>query len=908
MTNNFKSPKQPCHALELSEIIEKFDSSENGLSSSVAKSRLKSNPNVLPKEQPFSAINLLVKQLKSPFNLTLFFACFLTFLLGDRLDFSIILVAFSTSMIFGFFQEHKTAKVIKAIKDFVQPKAIVLRDGKQKQIDQSDIVVGDVIILNTGDKIPADSRLIESKELRTNEGILTGESLPLEKAAAILKPETIISERKNILFMGTTIESGTGKAIVFATGSETEMGKIASMASTINSEKSLEQKRLESIGENIGKVIIVIIVLALIIGVARGIGFLEIFTTVIAVALAAVPEGLPTAVTLILALSVARILSKGVLIRKMSAAETLGAISIICTDKTGTLTQGKMALTGIYGLTDKAEFENFDDLKKINKESPRFESFSLKISTLCSQAFVENPEDDSEKWVARGRPTEKALITSALNAGIKRDDLLKEQPLIAKLLFDPIHKYSASFNKISEKENIIYLLGTPELVLSQTKYLYCDGKEKKVEKSDLEKLEKLFLDLANKGQRVLASAYKKTEATKIIPYDGQALIVDDKIASDLVFVSFITLHDPLRPNIKEAISLCKKAGIRPIIVTGDHALTAKAVAESIGIPAENKNIIEGKDLINLTDADSWQNLEDISIYARVEPGQKSEIIQNFQTRGEIVAMIGDGVNDSPALKRADVGVALGSGTEVAKEASDLVLLEDNFYTLVSAINEGRAIIDNIRKIFTYLLAGSFSEVALIVFSLIIGWPLPIIASQIIWANFVVAGIINLSLAFEPSDEMSTHTPKSHSVPFINQEMKNIIVIVGVTCNLLLLGLMIYLRNYTSLPLEQTRTIIFAAISVNFLLLVFSCKGLKKNIFSANIFSNHFLTFSWIFGAAFLIMAIYLEPFNFLLKTVPLALSDWAIILSLGVLNIVIIEITKWFFVISKKSSPSPATT
>lgn len=895
MNNDPKKQKVAWHSLELTELFKKFGSSENGLVSSVAETRFKLNPNALPKEQSFSAINLVIKQLKNPFNLTLFFACFLTLLLGDRLDFSIILIALSTSVIFGFFQENKTVKVIKAIENYVQLKAIVLRDGKQKQVDQSDIAIGDVIILNTGDKIPADSRLIEAKELRTNEGILTGESLPTEKAVAILKPETIISERKNILFMGTTIESGTGKAVVFATGEKTEIGKVALMASAIDSEKSLEQKRLENIGANISKIIIVIVIFSLIIGIARSISFLEILLTVIAVALAAIPEGLPTAITLILALSVSRILSKGGLIRKRSAAETLGAISIICTDKTGTLTQGKMLMTGIYGLTDKIEIENFDDLKKINKESNRFESLSLKISTFCNQAFVENPEDKPENWIARGRPTEKALISSALIAGINREDLLKEQPLIAKLPFDPIHKYTASFNKISSTENIIYLLGTPELVLSQTKFIYMDGKEKRIEKNDLARLEKSFLDLANKGQRVLASAYKKTEAKKIIPYDGQALIVDDRIASDLVFVSYITLHDPLRPNIKEAISLCQKAGIRTIIVTGDHALTARAVAESIGIPAEEKNIIEGKDLINLTDTKSSQNFEDISIYARVEPGQKSEIIQYYQSRGEIVAMTGDGVNDAPALKKADVGVALGSGTEVAKEASDLVLVDDNFYALVDAINQGRAIIDNVRKFFTYLLAGNFTEVSLIVFSLAIGWPLPIIAAQIIWANFVIAGIINLSLVFEPAEKMSNHTPKSHSIPFINLEMKNIIFIIGLTGNLMLIGLLIYLSNYTEMSIEQIRTMIFATISVNFLFFVFSCKGLKKSIFSVNIFSNVFLLISWIFSAIFLIMAIYLEPFNFLLKTVPLSYSNWLLILTLGALNIIIIEIVKWIF-------------
>ncbi len=504
---------------------------------------------------------------------------------------------------------------------------------------------------------------------------------------------------------------------------------------------------------------------------------------------------------------------------------------------------------------------------------------ALKIATLCSEAFVENPEEPLKKWIVRGRPTDKALLLAGIQDGLFKDKLEEEQPKIDELAFSPVNKYSASLHKFSKTKNILYILGAPEVILE---------KINRMPKCKQEELKKKHENLTKKGLRVLAVAYKKcANKNKIKPSD----------VDKLIFVGFIGLHDPIRKGAKQAIKICRQSGMKIIIITGDHKLTAKAVAKKIGISVKEKNILLGKELKDLTDDELKNKIKDIKIYARVEPKQKLRIVQAWQDRGEVVAMTGDGINDAPAMKQADIGIALGTGTEVAKEASDLVLLTDDFSIIVAAVEEGRVIIDNIRKVVTYLFSGGFTEIILIGISLFLGWPLPILAGQILWINIIEDGPLGICLAFEGKEkDVMKQKFQGHDIPLLTQEMKNLIFIIGFLNFSILLALFFWLLKYSGYEIIHIRSVLFAGLTIDSLFYVFSCKSLRRNLWHINPFSNKFLFGAWLFGIIMLLMALYFPPLQLLLKTVPLNLFDLMLLAGIGILNVILIEIIKWRFI------------
>ena len=857
------------HNLDTEEVtkILKTDIKEGLTEKEVELRREKFGRNKFPEEKLLSGVKIFFDQFRSPLIYILIIAGIITLVLRDFTDAIIIFGAVFLNTIVGFIQENKTSKILSELKKIVKVRAYVMREGNEKEVEQQELVPGDIFLLQPGNRVPTDGRLIESRDLKINEAPLTGEWLPAEKKTEILPEETPFADRDNMVYMGCVVEDGRGKAIVTETGIQTEIGKVAQMVKEAKEEKTPYQKRIIHLSKIIGILIVFLSFLIFVLGIATGRDMFEMFLTAVAVAVAAIPEGLPVAITIILALGMQRILKKQGLVRKMVAAETLGSTSIIATDKTCTLTEGKMKVDEIIG--DKF--------------------LVLKAATLTSEAFIENPDDPKEKWIIRGSPTDRALLEAGIEAGIdgKKE---YERKKIAELPFNPTNKFTAALYQKNENK-ILYACGAPEKILELS------------DLSDLEKKEweEKLENLARKGLRVVAAAHREIRNCLPTGKAGELGIRNlQDFCENLVFAGFITLKDPIRPEVKEAIEVCRQAGMKPIIVTGDHKLTAKAVAEELGFKVKEQNILEGKDLDKLSDEEFEKILDKIEIYARVEPKHKLRIVEAWQKKGEVVAMTGDGVNDAPALKQADIGVALGSGTEVAKETSDLILLNDSFSIIVAAIEEGRRIIDNIRKTVTLLVSQCSSEIILIGASIVGGLPLPILPAQILWENLIEGSPQGVALAFEPKEKgIMARSPEDPKHPLLTRQMKTIIFGFGIATDFILLGLFLWLLG-RGLPLPEIRTIIFAALSIDTLFYAFSCKNLRKNIWQYNPFSNLYLVFCIIFSFLMLLAAVYLPPFQGLLKTVPLNFFDWKLILGLGILNLILIEAIKWYFIVKKK--------
>jgi len=889
------------HSISWKKGLKELRTSLDGLSEKEVKNRHQHfGLNKLPEEKPYTKLELFLSQFMSPLVYILVVAGIITLLLGESTDTIIIFSAVFLNTIVGYFQESKASRALSELKKILKVKAIVFRGGNKKEIVQEELVPGDIIELKPGNKVPADGRLIEVEDLKINEVALTGEWLPAEKNTHILPEGTPLADRDNMVYMGTVIEDGSGRAVVTGTGLRTEIGKVAQLVSETKEGLTPYQRKLADFSKFVGVIIGLICIGIFVEGMLTGGMFVEMFTMAVAVAVAAIPEGLPVAMTVILALGMQSILRRKGLVRKLASAETLGSTSIICTDKTATLTEGKMRVAGIYTGSKVLLSDGKKYSEKIEKDGKDSHVLALKIGTFCSEAFIENPDDPLEKYIVRGRPTDRALFLAGVQAGITKKELLNKQPKIDGLPFNPVYKYSASLHEFSKSKDVLYVLGAPELILRMSKYIDIDGGQEKISERKFNELNKKFEDLTGKGLRVLGTAYKKIRKEKSSKVRKKRGVIEKNLEG-MVFVGFIALHDPLRPEVKEAIRICRRSGMRPIIITGDHKLTAKAIAKELGLPVEEKNIIEGKELEKLSDEEFEKRLSDIEIYARVEPKQKLRIVKAWQKRGEVVAMTGDGINDAPALKQADIGVALGSGTDVAKEVSDLILLTDNFSVIVAAVEEGREIIDNIRKVITYLLTDSFTEVILVTVSIVAGTPLPVSAAQILWVNLIEDGLPNISLAFEPKEkDLMEQKPQGHDIPLLTREMKALILIIGLITDVILLGLFFWLLNYSDYEIKHIRSVIFAGLAIDSLFYVFSCKSLRKNIWRVNPFSNKILVLAWIVGVITLIAALYLPFLKTLLNTEPLSLFDWQLILGLGLVNLILIEATKWYFISRKE--------
>ncbi|MDD5172556.1 MAG: HAD-IC family P-type ATPase [Patescibacteria group bacterium] len=852
------------HNLSINKVLEIMDIDKSGLDiEKVREKQKKFGKNKLPEKEKFSALKIFFSQFKTPLVYVLIIAAFISLALKEFIDMGIIVVAVLINASVGFIQEYKAEKTFNHLKKMVNHSARVLRTQNNKQeehiINSQEIVPGDIIIIEAGDIVPADARLIESCNLEAVESILTGESTPSSKTTDTLNQGAPLADRENMVYSGTTITRGKARAVVIATGIKTELGKIASMIKNTENDQTPLQKKIDRLSKIIGSIIAVLCLGLFIIGLILGRPFLEILLISVAVAVAGVPEGLVIAVTICLAVGMQRILKKKALTRKLVAAETLGSTTIICSDKTGTLTEGKMTIAQI--IPYKTESQEL-----------------LKAGLLCNNVVIENENDDLKNWKITGDTTEIALFQGAIQAGLNRKELWKKYPRINEIPFDSENMYMVTHHQAPDKKkNILLIKGAPEKILN----LISLSSEKK------EQIKKQFEKLTIKGLRILGFA-QKTLNNKIT-------LIDDDL-KNMNFLGLIALKDPLRAEAKETINDCKMAGIRPIILTGDHQLTAKTIGQEIGLIKSNGAILRGEDLDKLSDKELGEKIKKINVFARVEPKHKIRIVDILQNQGEVVAMTGDGVNDAPAIKSADVGIALGSGSEVTKETADVILLDDNFKTIVEIVKTGRNIFDNIKKVVLFLFSGTFTEFLLIGGPLLFGFPLPVLAGQILWINIIEDTLPAMALSYEKENkEVLKERPRGHHHEILDKEMKFLIFIVGIATDLILLALFVYLYKI-NFELTHIRTIIFVGLGIDTLFYVFSCKNLKKSIWKYNPFDNLFLNISVLIGWLMLLIAVYIPFFQKILKLTPLYWNDWLLLISLGLIEIILVEIGKIFFI------------
>lgn len=866
---------RPWHALNTEEVFRNLNSNEEGLSNKEARLRLKKfGQNILIDKNGDKIFVILWNQFRNPLIYILVIASAVSLLLMDFLNSAIIATAVVLNAAVGFFQELKVSNILKELKKAISYRANVIRGGQSKQIDSKDVTVGDVLVLRQGDKVPADARIIRLTNFKTNEASLTGESDSVEKSLSIMDEETSVADRQNMVFMGTFVEEGFAEAIVVSVGSLTEFGNIASLIEEGRGEDITPlQKKFALFGKQLAIFFLLISAGLFMVGLLWGINIFIMFLTAVAVAVAAVPEGLPIALSVTLAVGSRRILAKGGLVRKMVAAEALGNTTVIAADKTSTLTEGKMKITQIFTSEGRDILrENFSEVIRRDKMSKEY--LSLKLAALLSDAFIENPHDKENDWKVYGRPVDRAILLTLARSGLEIRNINKEMPRLDELLFAAEYRYSAVLNKFDDKNNIISILGAPETILEISNYpekvnMYSKTRE-----------------LAGQGLRVMAVGFKFVDSAK--------KKFDHSDINNLTFLSLIVFSDPIREEVKEAIEKSRSAGLRTIIITGDHLLTAEYIAKELGILMKEGRIIEGKDMpTNLS-----STVVDYDVFARVTPEDKVRIVDALKEKGEVVAMIGDGINDAPALLKSDIGIAVGSGTDVAKEASDLILINDSFAIVIEAIKQGRIILDNIRKVIIFVISNAFSEVILISGSIILGLPLALLPVQILWVNLIVDGIPSLALAFEKEERVMARKPEKEENIFTRDSKKLIAIFVVIT-DLALFALYYYSLRVTN-DIDYARTMAFVGLGLTSLFYIFSVKTLRLAVWQINPFSNNTLNIGVLIGLGLYVAAIYFEFLRNILGTVVLSISDWYILAALGLFNIVVIELGKFVFLNRKK--------
>jgi len=880
------------HSLTIESALKELKSSQEGLSAKEAKGRLeKYGFNKLEEEKPLGWLIILLSQFKSPLIYVLLIAGLISLIFKEYVDAGVIFGAVFLNTIIGFFQENKANKALSKLKKMIEHKAIVLRDGREVEISSSLVTVGDVIILQVGNRVPADARLIEVSDLQINEANLTGESVPSSKSVKKVNKGVPLADRENMAYASTVVVRGAGKAVITSVGSETEIGKIAQLVKATEEEKTPLQLRLARLSNFLGLAVAVICVLIVGAGVWQGRDFLEMFITGVAIAVAAIPEGLIVAVTVILVLGMQQILRQKSLVRKLIAAETLGSTTVICSDKTGTLTEGKMSVAHI--VIGEKEFEIKTLGSRQDETEAKNVSLALQVGMMCNEAVIENEEDELADWRIIGTPTEAALLLAARQSGLDKEKLLKTEPEVAKLPFSSEKKFMITLHSRRKGGYVMYEKGAPEKLLDKSSKFYHLGKIQKLTTAEKGKLERTYENLTNKGLRVIGVAMRNNITGRDFSEDSFNW---NTIDNNLIFIGFIALKDPLRPETRETIKICRQAGIRPIIITGDHKLTARAIASEVGLKVKSENIITGDILDKIDDKKLKELVKKIDVYARVSPHHKLRIVKALQAQGEVVAMTGDGINDSPALKAADIGLSLGTGTDIAKETSDIILLDNNFKTIVAAVRQGRIIFSNIRKVIIYLVSDSFSEVILIVGSILLGMPLALLPTQILWINIANDGLPNFALAFEKGERgIMKEKPIKKNEPIINKEMKLIIFGAGLIRDLLFFGIFVFLlRN--SFDIIYIRTVLFAALGVSSLMYIFSLRSLRQPIWRMNPLGNLYLAGAVVASLLFLIVAIYWPPLQSVLSTTALSLNSWLLVLATGFLSIIMIEMIKHFFI------------
>jgi len=892
------------HNIKVEEVLSALQTSPKGLSREETERRLREyGYNELKERKRVTPLQIFLGQFKDVFVIMLLIATAISFAIGEVVDAATIAAIVILNSIVGFIQEYRSEKAIEAMKKLTAPKARVLRDGGEEMISAREVVPGDVLLLEAGDRVAADGRLLEVVDLQTEEAVLTGESTPVSKDLEAVDEKTPVADRKNTVFMATHITYGRAKAVVTSTGMGTEFGKIAEMVQTMEEEETPLKQKLERFAKKLGVLVVIVsaVIFALelyevfILGVAPTVdalrNILDSFERAVALAVSAVPEGLPAVVTVSLALGARELAKRNAIIRRLSSAETLGATTIICSDKTGTLTKGEMTVRKIYvdgkvidvtgvGYETKGEF--VEDGAAINPKENDDLTLFLRASVLCANASYDG------KTVI-GDTTEGALIVAATKAGMNKKDMELQYPRVHEVPFTSERKRMTTINKTPRGALVAHVKGAPEIILERSTHILQDGKAKKLSAQEKKTILEINEKMASDALRVLGVAYKNLSSNALEKVD------DESVENSLVFLGLTGMIDPPREEAKGANLKCQQAGIKTVMITGDHKLTAVAIAKELGM-LHSDMVLTGTELDNIGEEDFDKIVEDVAVYARVSPEHKLRIVKALKKKGHIIAMTGDGVNDAPALKQSDIGVAMGiTGTDVTREAADMVLADDNFATIVNAVEGGRSIYDNIRKFTFFLLRCNFDELGIIGLFALMGLELPLLAGMILWLNLVTDGGPALALTMDPPEkDVMKRPPRNPNEGVLHGRFASIIATF--IAQFALTGGIFYWQFYLTgahlLPepfrsqqLAYARTMAFMRATLQELFVVWNCRSEKRNAFRVGFLSNKFLLVSVIVSAGLTLFMPYIGLFN----TVPIVdLLDWAVVIVASLSGLLIL--------------------
>lgn len=887
------------HNESITELVHHLASDvDQGLTDAEAASRLSQyGPNKLQKGKRFSALAIFMNQFKSLVIWVLIGAAGISAALGEIVDGLAIIAIVILNAIIGFAQEYRAEKAAAALARLAAPHCRVVRNGHSMVVAATEIVPGDVLLLEGGDLVAADARLVQASVLRTNEAPLTGESQVVDKLTDSLPTETPLAEQKNMVFLGTSVTGGSGRAVVVNTGMETQLGHIAKLLESAESGETPLQQRLDRVARFLLWICLGVVALIFILGLLlRGIPPFELFLSAVSLAVAAIPEGLPAVVTVALALGVQRMVLRNALVRHMAAVETLGCAEVICTDKTGTLTMGEMTARklvtaeSLYRITGGGYATEgtflVGNVESSPSENPELLAL-LRASAACNDAELTPKEG---RLIVVGDPTEGALLVAAAKADITRKSIETEMPRLAIIPFDSDRKRMTVIRK-QEDQSWAFIKGAPEVILSRCMLIRTNQGIRELTDSDRNRLLQANTSLANDALRVLAVAERPLDS---FSFEQGEVVDDTQIEKDLIFLGLVGLQDPPRAEAKEAVVKCKRAGIKTVMITGDHPDTARAIGKELGILGKDDEVLVGVELDRLDDTALKERVAQVSVYARVTAEHKLRIVRAWKVRGTVVAMTGDGVNDAPAIKEASIGIAMGiTGTEVTKEAADIIITDDNFASIVAAVEEGRGIYDNITKTMAYLLSGNTGELIVMLVAILLGWPLPLLALHILWINLVTDGFPALALASDPIDrDVMNRPPRRPQQELFNRDFIKLTLFTGLLDAGVTLGVFAYELYYANNSLEQARDAAFTTLVITELLRAFAARSERYTIWQLGLFSNMRLFLVVAVSFALMLAIHHVPMFQTLFQIEPLTFDQCIGWIAVGFIPLIVLQLRK----------------